>query len=242
MADEEALLVVVGVDEPGGDALGVAGADVAGVGVEHVDAVDLERDGVVALVEDVDVGLAEHDEQVALAGVLQLVGHVQVGVHLGLEDRQRPELGQLRGVGVEVEGAGDQHVEAGVGGLARGGGEIDARERAELGADQDAGAALRARLPGSGPRRRCTRPASRRGEVNVMVSRFSTWCTPAVRRCSSTMSAKSVGGVASLVRRRLPASAASVSANSSSSEGTTRCGDRLSTVNGPATRTLELSS
>ena len=44
MADEEAFLVVVGVDEPGGDAVGVVGADVAGVGVEHVDAVDLDLD------------------------------------------------------------------------------------------------------------------------------------------------------------------------------------------------------
>ena len=86
----------------------------------------LTRDRVVALVEDVDVGLAEHDEQVALAGVLQLVRHVQVGVHLGLQDRQRAELGQLRGMSIEVEGAGDQHVEARVGGLARGGDKVDA--------------------------------------------------------------------------------------------------------------------
>ena len=96
----------------------------------------------VLLVLDVDVGLAEHDEQVALAGVLELVGHVQVGVHLGLEDRQRAELGELGSVRVEIEGAGDQHVEARFGGLAGGGDEIDARDGAEFRPHEDAGAAL----------------------------------------------------------------------------------------------------
>ena len=43
---------------------------------------------------------------------------------------------------VVVEGAGDQHVEPRLGGFARGGDEVDAGERAELRADQDAGAAL----------------------------------------------------------------------------------------------------
>ena len=40
MADEEALLVVVGVDEPAGDAVGAVAANLAGVGVEDVDTVD----------------------------------------------------------------------------------------------------------------------------------------------------------------------------------------------------------
>ena len=35
--------------------------------------------------EDVDVRLAEDDEELALAGVLQVAGHVQVGVHPRLE-------------------------------------------------------------------------------------------------------------------------------------------------------------
>ena len=58
----------------------------------------------------------------------------------------RPELGQLSGVGVVVEGAGDQHVEPRLGGLAGGGDEVGAGEGAELGTDQDAGAALRLAL------------------------------------------------------------------------------------------------
>ena len=40
MADEEALLVVVGIDEPAGDSVGAVAADLAGVGVEDVDTVD----------------------------------------------------------------------------------------------------------------------------------------------------------------------------------------------------------
>ena len=38
MADEEAFLVVVGVDEPAGDAVGAVAAHLAGIGMEHVDA------------------------------------------------------------------------------------------------------------------------------------------------------------------------------------------------------------
>ena len=147
MADEEALLVVVGVDEPGGDAVGVVGADFAGVGIEHVDALHAHLDVAVADILDVDVRLAEDDEEIALAGVLQLVGHVQVGVHLGLEDRQRAEPRQLRGVGIEIEGAGDQHVEARLARLARGGDEIEPRDGAELRAEEDRGAARPVRPP-----------------------------------------------------------------------------------------------
>ena len=93
--------------------------------------------------QDVDVRLAEDDEQVALAGVLQVVGHVQVGVHAGFEHGDAAELVELGGVGLVVEGAGDQHVEAGVAGLAGGGHQIGARDGAELRADEDGGALLR---------------------------------------------------------------------------------------------------
>ena len=93
-------------------------------------------------VQNLDVRLAEDDEQIALAGVLQVVGHVQVGVHARLEHGDAAELVELGGVGVVVEGAGDQHVEAGVARLARGGDQIGARDGAELRADEDAGAFL----------------------------------------------------------------------------------------------------
>lgn len=69
MAHEEAFLVIVRVDEPRRDTLGVAGADGTRVLVEHVDAVDLHGNLVAILFQDVDVGFAEYDEQVALASV-----------------------------------------------------------------------------------------------------------------------------------------------------------------------------
>ena len=42
VTDEEALLVLVGIDEPAGDPVGAVAADFARVGVEHVHAVDLD--------------------------------------------------------------------------------------------------------------------------------------------------------------------------------------------------------
>jgi hypothetical protein len=41
VADEEAFLVVVGVDEPQSNRVGTAGFDLAGLRLEHVDALDL---------------------------------------------------------------------------------------------------------------------------------------------------------------------------------------------------------
>ena len=58
-----------------------------------------------------------------------------------------PSLESSRGVRVEGEGAGDQHVEARLRCLARGGGEVDAGDGAEFRADEDRGAALASRLP-----------------------------------------------------------------------------------------------
>ena len=72
MADEEALFVVVGVDEPAGDAFGAVAADFAGLGVEDVDAVDLDLVLVGFERGQGDVGLAEDDEEVLeLAAQLQ---------------------------------------------------------------------------------------------------------------------------------------------------------------------------
>ena len=89
--------------------------------MEDVHTVDLHLHLATLRREEIDVRLAENDEEVALAGVLQIVGHVQVGVHARLEHGDAAELVELRGMGVVVEGAGDEHVEVGIAGLARGG-------------------------------------------------------------------------------------------------------------------------
>ena len=74
--------------------------------------------------QDRDIRFAEDDEEVALAGVLQVVGHVEIGVHARLEHRDAAQLVELSGVGLVVEGAGDEHVEPGVARFARGGDEV----------------------------------------------------------------------------------------------------------------------
>jgi len=76
MADEEAFLVVVGVDEPAGDTFGSITADFAGIGVEYINTVDLYLDLAIGGIDDINVRLTENDEQIAFAGVLEIVGHV----------------------------------------------------------------------------------------------------------------------------------------------------------------------
>jgi len=92
VADEEAFLIVVGVDEPAGDALGTVGAHLAGIGVKHVHAFYLDAQLAVPYGENVDIGFAEDDEEVALAVVAQIVGHMEIGVHPRLEHLDATEL------------------------------------------------------------------------------------------------------------------------------------------------------
>ena len=89
--------------------------------MEDVHTVDLYLHLVALHREEIDVRLAEHDEEVALAGVLQIIGHMQVGVHARLEHGDTAECGELRGMGIGVEGASHEPVEVGVARLARGG-------------------------------------------------------------------------------------------------------------------------
>ena len=70
------------------------------------------------------------------------VGHVQVRIHPGLEHGDAAELLELGGVGVVVEGAGDEDVEVGVRGFAGGGDQVGAGDGAEFRADEDGGALL----------------------------------------------------------------------------------------------------
>ncbi len=140
VADEEALLVVVGIDEPAGDAVGAVAAHLAGVGVEDINSVDAHPDILVPVFQDVDIGLAKDDKEVALAGVLEVASHVQVGVHARLEHRDAAELLELGGMGVIAESTGDEHIESGIGGLACGDDKIRPRHGAEFGADEDTGA------------------------------------------------------------------------------------------------------
>ena len=74
---------------------------------------------------------------------------MQVGVHARLEDGDAPKLVELGGVRLVVEGAGDQHVEAGVAGLAGRSRQVRLRNSPKLWPDEDAGALLGARAGGA---------------------------------------------------------------------------------------------
>ena len=101
-ADEEALLVVIGVDEPCGDVALATGANLAGLGVEYVNSQNFDHDVSLIIEIPCDIGFAENDEQVACTGVFQFLRHMQVGVHLGLQDRQRTKLDEFRRMSLEI--------------------------------------------------------------------------------------------------------------------------------------------
>jgi hypothetical protein len=76
MADEEILFVVIRIDEPGGDAFGVVGANIAGIWVEYIDALDPHTNPPVLFVFDVD-GVVGADRYVP-----GNVGHVIVNARV----------------------------------------------------------------------------------------------------------------------------------------------------------------
>lgn len=108
MADRKALLVVIRVDEPAGDAFGAVGAHAA-FGVKYIHPVDLDLQ-LIALLQNVDVRLTRNNKQIAFAGILEIFSHVQVGVHACFECRYVTKLVEIGGVCLVVEGASNQHV------------------------------------------------------------------------------------------------------------------------------------
>jgi hypothetical protein len=104
VADEEAFFVVVGVDEPAGDALGTVTDDFAGLWFKDIDAVDLHAQRAIHLRQERDVRLAEDDEQVTLAGILEVFGppmlHLKSGLWAWLGYREdwdgEPSAGRVR--------------------------------------------------------------------------------------------------------------------------------------------------
>src|SRR5207249_4153459 len=96
--DEETLFVVVRVDEPASDAVGAIAADFAGTWVKDIHTIDLHLNLAAFGREKVDVRLAKDDEEIAFAGVLEVLGHVQIGVHPSLEDPDASEFFELRGL------------------------------------------------------------------------------------------------------------------------------------------------
>ena len=93
-------------------------------------------------IEYVDVRFSEDYEEVACAGVFEVAGHVEVSVHSGFQYGDPPKLVEVQGMGVVVEGAGDEHVKGRVSGLAHCIYEIGSGNGSEFRADEDSGAFL----------------------------------------------------------------------------------------------------
>ena len=141
VADEEALLVVVGVDEPAGDAVRRRRCGSRRCcGSNTSTPLILTRITAAARRAGSSMsGSPNTTNRLPLPVFLRSLGHVQVGVHPRLEHRDAARAcSNSVGVRVVVEGAGDQHVEAGIARLARGGDQIGPGDRAELRADEDA--------------------------------------------------------------------------------------------------------
>ena len=92
---EETLLVIIGIDEPAGNIASVVAADFASVGMKHINAIDLKLDLVVIPVENIDIGFAKDNEKIAFARVLQIIGHVEIGIHSRFEYGNTTELIEL---------------------------------------------------------------------------------------------------------------------------------------------------
>ena len=112
---------MVGIHEPAGGAVRSVAAHLAGIRVEGINAVDTHLDAIVVILQNVHVGFAENDEQGALAGVPEVVRHVQVGIHARLQHRHAAEPVKLACMRVIAESAGNQHIKTCLGRLACGG-------------------------------------------------------------------------------------------------------------------------
>lgn len=118
MPNEEGFLVVVGVDKPASNTLCRVANDLTRLRLEYVNTIHLNLYLIVVAIQKLDIRLAKNNEQVPFTSILEILGHVQVGVHTSLEYWDSAELIELAGVGVVVESAGDQHVEVSIACLA----------------------------------------------------------------------------------------------------------------------------
>ena len=146
MTYEEALLVIISINEPAGYSLSAVAAYLACIWMEDVNAVYLDLNLSAFSVQNIYIRFTKDYEQVSLAGVLKVIGHVQVCIHARLEYRDASEFVKFRRVSVVVKSAGNQYIETCIAGLAGGGHQIGAGDCAEFGADEDSGALFAARF------------------------------------------------------------------------------------------------
>ena len=173
VADEEALLVVVGVDEPGGDALGVVGADVAGVGIEDVDAVDLHADRPSLACSMSMSGSPKTTKRLPLPVFFSSSAMCRSGFIRAFRIGSGPSLASSEAWASKLKAQAISTSKRASVGLARGGDEVGARDRAEFRADEDRGAALGRRLRMKRPSAPIYSPGHGVSALKSILSRLS---------------------------------------------------------------------
>ena len=68
MSYKKTFFVVVSVDKPAGDTIGIIAADFPGIAVEHIHAVHPHLDVPIWRIQQANVGFAEDHEQIGFAG------------------------------------------------------------------------------------------------------------------------------------------------------------------------------
>lgn len=170
VANEEALFVVIGVDKPARDTFSAVTDDFAGLRFEDVHTVDFHSHPAVIFFQNVNVRFSKDDKEVAFAGVLQVIGHVEVGIHTGFEHRDATKLAELGGMGLVVKGAGDQYVKVGIACFARSGHKVGTLHGPKLWSNEDRGALLGPafQVPGFGTDK-ITRPGCQGGKGDLVL-------------------------------------------------------------------------
>src|ERR1700730_925314 len=100
----------------------------------------------------------------------EVIGHVQIGIHPGLEDRDAAQLIEFRGVRLIIESAGDENIEIRVARLAGGKHQVLMLDSAKLRADENRGALFCVAFPVAAIRaNQIARPQCQRGEGDLVL-------------------------------------------------------------------------
>ena len=127
MTNEETLLVVVGINEPAGDAFGPVAADFAGLRIEYIDAMNLHLNLPVFRLLSSMSGSPKTTNKLPVPVFFNSSAMCKVCIHSCLQHRDATELVEFARMSLEVEGAGDKHVKARISGFAGGLDEIGPR-------------------------------------------------------------------------------------------------------------------
>ena len=76
MAHEEAFVIVIRINEPAGNPFGAIAANLSGIGVEDVHAIDLDLNLAVFGFPEINVRFTKDHKQIALAGGLEIIRHM----------------------------------------------------------------------------------------------------------------------------------------------------------------------